>query len=153
MVGAGIREAGMRNGWLMAAGGLSAAASVAHLACIVGGPAWYRFMGAGEQMARMVERGMIRPHLITLFIAAVLAGWAAYAFSGAGLLPRLPLLRTCLVLITAVYLLRAAALPWMLATMPDRGAPFLIWSSAIVLGFGLVHAVGVWTAWASLGAR
>ena len=27
-------------------------AALLHVACIVGGPAWYRFFGAGERMAR-----------------------------------------------------------------------------------------------------
>jgi len=142
----------MRNGWLIAAGGLSAAASLAHLACIVGGPAWYRFFGAGERMARGAARGAVEPAVITLAIAGMLAIWAVFAFSGAGLIPRLPLLRPALVAITAVYLLRAAALPVMLRTMADRGTPFLVWSSAIVLVIGLIHAVGVWTGWRMLGA-
>jgi hypothetical protein len=140
----------MGNPWLLAAGGLSAAASVAHLACIFGGPAWYRVLGAGEGMARMAERGALRPTLITLCIAGMLAVWAIYAFSGAGLLPRLPLHRAVLIAITAVYLLRALALPVMLKTMADRGAAFLVVSSAIVLGVGLVHAMGLWTGWNAL---
>ena len=57
-----------------------------HLAIIAGGPDWYRFFGAGEGMARMAERGMLKPALITLGIAAILAVWAAYAFAGAGLI-------------------------------------------------------------------
>ena len=140
----------MRNGWLIMGGALSAGASLLHLACILGGPAWYRFLGAGERMARLAERGSLEPPLVTVFIAGVLAVWAAYGFSGAGLIPRLPFLRLILIAITAVYLLRAAALPLMLATMPGRSGTFLIWSSVIVLVFGLVHAVGVWRAWPRL---
>lgn len=141
----------IRNYWLLAAGVLSGLAAVLHLAAIAGGPAWYRFLGAGEAMARAAARGALRPALITLAIAAVLAGWSAYALSGAGIGPRLPLLRPVLVAITAVYLLRAAAFPLMLRTMPDRGATFLASSSAIVLVIGLVHAAGLWTGWRELG--
>ncbi|WP_395795569.1 hypothetical protein [Aquimonas sp.] len=46
---------------LIVAAALSALAAVAHLACIALGPAAYRFMGAGERMARAVEAGSIRP--------------------------------------------------------------------------------------------
>ena len=99
-----------RNNWLIAGGVLSAAASALHLACIVGGGDWYRFFGAGEAMAQAAERGEAYPALLTLAIAAVLAIWAAYAFAGAGLIRRLPLMRTALVAITAIYLLRGAAL-------------------------------------------
>jgi hypothetical protein len=136
------------NHWLIAAGLLDGVAALLHLACIVGGPAWYRFFGAGEAIVAMAERGLMRPTLITLAIAAVLAIWGAYAFSGAGLLPRLPLLRPALVAITAVFLARAAALPFLFRAMPDRSAAFLWTSSAIVLAIGVVHAIGL----ATLGA-
>ena len=136
--------------WLVAGGALSAAASLLHLACIAGGPAWYRFLGAGEGMARAAERGEWRPALITLFIAGVLAAWSAFAFSGAGLLPRLPLLRTALVAITAVYLLRAFAVIPMALLRPTHFEAFWLWSSGIVLIYGVVHAVGLWRAWPEL---
>jgi hypothetical protein len=96
-------------------------------------------------MVAMAERGMVRPTLITLAIAAILAIWGAYAFSGAGLLPRLPLLRPALLAITAVFLARAAALPLLFRVMPDRSSAFLWISSAIVLAIGVVHAVGLAT--------
>lgn len=132
------------DGWLVAGGVASGAAAVAHLLCIAGGAAWYRAMGAGERMARAVERGDVAPHLITLVIAAVLVVWAGYALSGAGVIGWLPLLRPALIAITATYLLRAAALPVMLHTMPDRTPTFLVASSAIVLAIGVVHAIGLW---------
>ena len=137
----------MRNNWLAVAGGLDVVAALLHLGCIVGGPAWYRFFGAGEGMARLAERGAARPAVFAAAIAAMLLVWAAYAWSGAGLVPRLPLVRTGLVVISAIYLARALALPLMLRTMADRGTTFLVVSSAIVLGFGIVHAVGTWHAW------
>jgi hypothetical protein len=133
------------NHWLIAAGLLDAAAALLHLGCIAGGPAWYRFFGAGEAMVAMAERGMVRPTLITLAIAAVLASWGAYAFSGAGLLPPLPLLRPALLAITAIFLARAAALPLLFRVMPDRSPTFLWISSAIVLAIGVVHAIGLAT--------
>lgn len=133
------------NRWLIAAGVLDGAAALLHLACIVGGPAWYRFFGAGDAMVAMAERGMLRPTLVTLAIAAILSIWAAYAFSGAGLLPRLPLLRPALLAIAAVFLARAAALPLLFRVMPDRSSAFLWSSSAIVLAIGVVHAVGLAT--------
>jgi len=141
----------IRNGWLIAGGALSATAALAHLALIVGGPRWYRFFGAGEGMARAAERGEWRPALITGFIAGVLAIWAAYAFSGAALIRPLPLLRTALVAISAIYIARGLVLfyPSALAR-PDLSSDFLVWSSLIVLVIGLLHAVGTWQAWSSL---
>ncbi|MBA3667557.1 MAG: hypothetical protein H0W65_07535 [Sphingomonas sp.] len=140
-----------RSGLLVVGGGLSLAAAALHLACIAGGPAWYRFFGAGEGMARLAERGDWRPAAIAAAIAAMLALAAAYAFSGAGLIARLPLLRTGLVVISAIYLLRG-----LVVLMPsalgraDLSRGFLLWSSLIVLAFGIVHAVGTARIWKSL---
>ncbi|WP_339932338.1 hypothetical protein [uncultured Brevundimonas sp.] len=142
-----------RNPALVAGGLLSVAAALLHIACIIGGPAWYRFFGAGEGMATLAEQGSITPTLITLGIAAVLAIWAAYAFSGAGLLPRLPLLRTGLIVISAIYLLRGLVL--IPALVINRGAvePFVLWSSLIVLVYGVAYAFGTWTGWPTLAPR
>jgi hypothetical protein len=141
------------NPWLITGGVLSALAALLHIGVIAGGPDWYRFFGAGEGMAILAERGSIRPTLITLGIAAVLAIWAAYAFSGAGLLPRLPLLRTGLVVISAIYLLRGLVLVPALVLNWGGVTPFVLWSSLIVLVYGIAYAVGTWIAWPALSAR
>ncbi|WP_246263494.1 hypothetical protein [Parasphingopyxis algicola] len=133
--------------WLTIGGSLSAIAALLHLAVIVGGPAWYRFFGAGEQMAGMAEQGLAYPALITFAIAAISAIWAAYAFSGAGLLPRLPLLRTALVMITAIYLLRGLAFIPAMAASGTPITPFAVWSSLIVLVYGIAYALGTWQRW------
>ncbi len=134
----------MYNWWLVMAGTCSAFASLAHIFCIWGGAPWYRFFGAGEKIVRMAEQGAIAPTLITLSIAAVLAFWSIYAFSGAGIIPPLPFLHSGLLVITAVYLIRAAALPVMMKFMTDRSTTFLVTSSVIVLLIGLIHGVGLY---------
>jgi hypothetical protein len=133
--------------WLIAGGAMSVVAALLHLGCIVGGPDWYRFFGAGEGMARAAARGDWYPAFITTAIAAMLAIWAAYAFAGAGYLPRLPLLRTVLVLIALVYLLRALAFVPVNLVTRQYSDSFAIWSSLIVLAFGIAYAVGTWKAW------
>jgi hypothetical protein len=138
------------NGFLIAGGILSAAAAALHVAVIFGGPDWYRFFGAGERMAQMAAHGSPRAAMITLFIATVLAIWAAYAFSGAGVLHPLPLLRPALVLISAIYLLRGGLLFALLLFKPQMLSPFWIWSSLIVLAYGLTYAVGTAKAWPAL---
>jgi hypothetical protein len=146
--------AARRNPWLIAAGCLSAAAALLHLAVIAGGPDWYRFFGAGEAMARAAERGEIAPPLMTVAIATILAVWAAYAFAGAGVIRRLPLMRTALVLIAAIYLLRGLAIfsPASFAG-PDLSPAFMVWSSLIVLVYGFTYAIGTWRAWPELSGR
>jgi len=140
-------EHSIRNPWLIVGGWLSAAASLLHVTVIWGGPDWYRFFGAGEQMAQAAERGSWMPVLGTLAIATLLAIWAAYAFAGAGLIRRLPLMRTALVLISAIYLARGLLIIPIVANVAYEQARFDYWSSLIVLGYGLVHAVGTWRAW------
>jgi hypothetical protein len=144
----------VKNRWLVVGGLLSLAAAILHLACIVGGPDWYRFFGAGEPIAQAAERGSLVPPLLTLGIASVLALWAAYAFAGAGLIRRLPLMRVALVAISAIYLLRGAMF-FMPATFnrPDLSPAFMFWSSLIVLIYGIVYAVGTWRAWPHLNRR
>ncbi|HEX8217283.1 MAG TPA: hypothetical protein VF577_07445 [Allosphingosinicella sp.] len=141
---------GRREPWLIAGGLLSAAAAILHLAVIVGGPDWYRFVGAGEEMAQAAERGSPAPALITVGIATVLAIWAAYAFAGAGLIRRLPLMRVALVVISAIYLIRGLVLVPLIA----RGATvdaFTLWSSLIVLVYGTAYAIGTYRVWPALG--
>lgn len=138
------------NPALVIGGVLSALASLLHLAVIAGGSVWYRFFGAGEGMARLAEQGSWVPTVTTVGIAAVLAVWSAYAFSGAGLIPRLPLIRTALVLISAIYLLRGLVLIPALALNFGGVTPFVLWSSLIVLAYGVFYAVGTWKAWPAL---
>jgi hypothetical protein len=93
----------MTNTWLAAGGAISLGASLLHVAIIFGGPNWYRYFGAGEEIARMAEEGRWRPAIITSLVAAGLALCALYAFSGAGLVSPLPLLGSVLCVITAIY--------------------------------------------------
>lgn len=137
--------------WLVAAGWLDFAAAALHVACILGGAAWYRFVGAGEEIAVAVERGALWPHVMTLGIAAMLAVWGAYAWSGAGRIRRLVLLRPALVAITAIYLARAVIFVPLHLRNPQLTQPVMIWSSLIVLIFGLVHLIGLVMCWRALG--
>jgi hypothetical protein len=138
------------SGLLAASGWMSIAASMLHVGCIIGGPDWYRFFGAGEEMAQMAERGLWMPAILTLIIAAILAGWAAYAFSAAGKFIRLPLARTALLLISVVLLLRAVMvfIPSLWGT--EQTMAFRVWTSAIVAVMGLCFAAGTWRAWPTL---
>lgn len=138
------------NVFLLAGAALSGCAALLHLAIIAGGPAWYRFFGAGEEMALAAAQGRIMPALVTAAIAAVLGLWSAYALAGAGAIARLPLLRPALILITAIYLVRAVAFPPAVLASGGAMTPFVVWSSTICFGFGLVHLVGLAQRWRDL---
>lgn len=136
--------------FLISAGILSAVAALLHLGCIAFGAPWYRFLGAGEKMAQMALAGHWYPSVAALFIAAVLAVWSLYAFSGAGLVRRLPLLRLVLCVITGIYLIRGAAFPLLMPYFPGNGATFWVATSGICLAIGLVHLAGLRGAWRRL---
>lgn len=135
---------------LILAGTFSALAALAHLACIAIGAPAYRVMGAGERMARAAELGQWQATAVTLAIAACLGVWALFAFSGAGVGPKLPLAKGVLALITGIYLARGLAYPFIQPLFPGNSSTFWIVSSGICLLIGATHAVGLWAAWRSL---
>jgi putative oxidoreductase len=135
---------------LVFGGALTAAASLLHVGIIVGGPDWYRFFGAGERMAWLAARGSPYPAVVTTGIAVVLGIWALYAFSGAGVIRRLPFMRLALVVIAAIYLARGVLGIPLVMTMDDPYAnqlrakmTFMVVSSAVCVCLGLCYAFGV----------
>lgn len=138
------------NKYLIISGILSAIAALLHLGCVYFGASWYRFFGAGEQMALMAEQGSLQPTLITLGIFSVLSLWSAYAFSAAGLIIRLPFIRLALSLITLIYLIRGVVGFTLMDNPLGRSPEFWLWSSVICLTFGVFHAVGLKKQWAKL---
>ena len=141
----------MANPYLLTGAALSAIAALLHLGCILFGPSWYRFFGAGERMAQLSAAGHITPTLITTGIATILAVWSLYALSGAGLIPRLPLLRAGLSIITGIYLLRGMAGFVLAAVAPgERSFAFWCWSSLICLVIGVLYLVGTRQVWLQL---
>jgi hypothetical protein len=138
----------IHNTSLVIGAALSAIAAAMHLAIIVGGPAWYRFFGAGERFASDAAAGRRYPAIVTFGIASLLASWSAYALSGAGVIAPLPLLRVALVLITAVYLIRGLVLLPILISARNKLTQFIIvWSSLICLCYGAVHLLGLAQVW------
>lgn len=128
-------------------GALSALAAAAHLVCIfIGAPA-YRFMGAGERMAKAADLGKVAPALVTLGVSALLFVWALFAFSGAGLVPRLPLVKYALLAITSIYLCRALAFPFLKPLFPGNSTTFWLVSSGACLLIGAIHLYGLVASW------
>ena len=138
------------NSMLITAGLLSATAAILHLGCIYFGATWYRFFGAGEQMAIMAEQGSIQPTIITSGITFVLAVWSLYAFSAAGLIIQLPFVRTIVVIITSIYLLRGVVGFFFINHPQGRTPEFWLWSSSICLVVALAHIVGLKQVWSRL---
>lgn len=137
------------NTALLIGAALSAIAALLHIWVITAGPRGYRLCGAGDRSIKAAEAGKKFPAVVTAGIALVLFIWALYALSGAGLIAPLPLLRPALFIITFFYLLRGVAGPFALRDT-GRSQRFIIVSSLICLGFGLVHLLGMTQRWGAL---
>lgn len=135
---------------LIIAATLSAIAAVLHLACIAFGASWYRFFGAGEEIASLAEQGSAIPTIITSFIALVLFVWSAYALAAAGVIRKLPLMRTALILIISIYLIRGIGGLFFIANPGGNTPEFMLWSSFICIVFGLFYLVGLKQKWSQI---
>jgi len=132
---------------LVVGGTLTAVAAVAHLACIMLGAPAYRFMGAGERIARGAEAGRIEPALVTVTIAAALCICSVYAFSGAGVVMQLPFTNIVLLLVCVIFLARAFGFPFLKPMFPENSSTFWLISSAICLLLGVLYTVGTVYVW------
>ena len=103
---------------------------------------WVRVRAAAE--------GRWYPTIFTLGIATVLFTWSAYALAGAGVIDELPFLKAALVAITAVYLVRGVAFAPLVWARGGRITPFVVCSSLICFGYGVVHLVGLVQRWTAL---
>lgn len=138
---------GKPNKILIIAAVFDAIAAFLHLVCLFFGAPLFRFLGT-EAMAVMYEAGnMTEPVISCLFLTGVLLTWSAYALSAAGVIPRLPLLRTALIAISAIYILRALAFPLLVPYFPENSMTFWYCSSSIVFVLGLLHLIGLLQVW------
>ena len=141
------------NKSLLAAAFCCGLAALAHAGCMLFGADWYRFFGAGEQMAQLAEQGHWYPVVVTAVITLILLVWACYALSGGGAIRRLPLTRLALVLISSILLLRGLAFVWLMPLFPENSLLFWLVSSGICLLMGTLFAVGSWQQWPVLGTK
>lgn len=131
--------------FLMAGGVLSFVVAVLHVGIIIAGPPAYRYFGAGEDMATMAESSLLLSIAVTLPIAVVFAVFGLYAFSGAGVIRRLPFLAAALAAIGGIYTLRGLiVIPQaflLLGSAPSVYPRELVFS-LVSLFIGIVYLVG-----------
>ena len=115
-------------------------------------PEWSAYWGAGDELVS--NRALLLGASLVVGLLCVVAG--LYALSGAGLIRRLPLLRTGLLVVGILCTLRGIAFVMLLLTvlgiLPSRG-PILTtaWQSAFVfLLIGLTYLFGLAYGWRSM---
>lgn len=141
--------------YLLLAGIAASAGALLHIAILFGGPDWYAFFGAPKGLVAMARGDNIRPPITCLVIAAFLSLIAAYAFSGAGVIRRLPFLRFGLAAIAGGLILRGVLFiplillrPGALSRVCDCRSvdAFIVTTSVLCLVMGVGYALGALTA-------
>ena len=134
-------HAPLHNYWLLAGGYFSLGFAVFQ-ASAIGWPARaVKYFGGPAELR---TANPVRYVVLCLAIAAVVAVFGLYALSGAGKVRPLPLLRTVLIVVTAIYLLRGLLVILQMPIVlkhPDL-VRFVVFS-AISLGVGVIHLGGV----------
>lgn len=141
------------NKYLITAALCCVVAALAHVGCIVFGADWYRFFGAGEEMAQMAEQGLWYPAIATSVIVLILLIWALYGLSGAGIIKRLPFTRLALVAIAGIFIFRGVSFVGLIPMFPENSLTFWLISSGICLFIGGLFAIGSLQQWSKLGSQ
>ncbi len=124
--------------------------SILHVVIIIVGPKAYHYFGAGEDLTKLAEKHSVIPTLVTSFIAAVLAVFGLYAFSGAGKFGPMPLLGPILIVIGFIFSVRGLVLPYQLFTLltkPQKADVKEIFFSLISLCAGFCFLYGAKVNW------
>ena len=139
------------NYFLILAGLLSFGAAIFQVALRIV-PEWCVFWGAGGELAS--NRALLLGASLVVALAAAIGG--LYALSGAGLVRRLPLLRTVLLLVGILCSLRGISFVMLLlmvvGILPSQGpVPATAWQASFVfLLIGLTYLIGLAYGWRSL---
>ncbi len=91
---------------LISAGIIAFAAAIWHLACIVGGPSWFIFARAPQQVIDSAQQGTLLAPLSTIVVAGAMVVCAMFAFSAAGIIRKLPLIKPALITIAVLCTFR-----------------------------------------------
>ena len=128
----------------------SVAASLTHVWAIFAGPEAYASLGAPPDIVASAKAGTLYAPATTLAIALVIFGWAIYAWSALKLIPRMPLLRSGIIAIAGVLLLRGIIIVPLMFFIPEHLGMFAYLSSAICFVLGAVYAIGLVLGWPQL---
>ena len=130
---------------------IAIAGALLHIAIMFGGPDWYAFFGAPSGLVELARIGHPRAAISCMVIASFLFVLAAYAFSGANVIRRLPLLRPVLAMIGLVLIARGALFIPMILWRPDSLAricdcrsvdTFIVVTSVLCLAMGASYLFG-----------
>lgn len=110
----------IKSKFLIVGGIVAAVAAAWHLLCIIGGPSWYIFARAPHVIVDSAKQGTFIAPAGAIVISCLMFTCSVYAFSGAGLIRKIPFLMSALVTISLICLVRAlVAIPYLLSPKVD----------------------------------
>jgi hypothetical protein len=92
--------------FLIIGGIIAGLSAIWHLLCIIGGPSWLAFARAPAAVIESSRQGTLLAPIAAVIIAGLMFACTAYAFSSVGLIRKIPLLKSALVTISLICLLR-----------------------------------------------
>ena len=101
---------------LISAGVIASASAIWHLLCIFGGPSWFVFARAPQQIIESAQQGTMLAPISTVFVASLMFACTVFSFSAAGLIRKVPLLKSALITIASLCMLRGLIVIPTLAT-------------------------------------
>ncbi len=91
---------------LFSAGLISGLAAVWHLLCIWGGPSWFAFARAPQQIIESAQQGTLVAPIGTIIVAGLMFSCSIFAFSAVGIIRHVPLTKPALMTIAVLCTLR-----------------------------------------------
>ncbi|WDE06309.1 hypothetical protein SG34_005125 [Thalassomonas viridans] len=132
---------GIKAKLLISGGVIAAVAAIWHVLCIFGGPSWFAFARAPQQIITSAEQGTLLAPVGTLIVAGLMFACTLFAFSATGLIRKLPLLTPALVTIALLCTVRGLiAVPFFLT--PAGADLWQIIASSVWLYVGICFIAG-----------
>ena len=91
---------------LISAGVIASASAIWHVLCIFGGPSWFEFARAPQQIIESAQQGTMLAPIGTVIVASLMFACTMFAFSAVGLIRKVPLLKSALITIATLCILR-----------------------------------------------
>ncbi len=91
---------------LISAGVIASASAIWHLLCILGGPSWFVFARAPQQIIDSSQQGTLLAPIGTVIVASLMFACSVFAFSAVGLIRKIPLIKSALITIAILCTLR-----------------------------------------------
>lgn len=136
--------------WATLAGTSAFLGGLLHIIALLGGADWIHFFHAPPSVVESARQGTWLAPVSTLLITALMWLCSLYAFSAAGFVHRLPLLRTGLFVVAFICVVRGLIFFPLIMINPawlKRLDTFEIVASVIWLAIGIFFALGLRAVW------